>query len=322
MDRIEVIPGDITEFRVDAIVNAANSKLLNGAGVAGAIHDAAGPELERECITLGGCETGEAKITKGYNLPAKYVIHTVGPVWHGGNNNEDELLANCYRNSLKLAEKHGIKTIAFPSISTGIYGFPFERASKIAIREVNNFLFRNTSIEKVIFVCFNGWSYDFYVTQLWKESEEAMILFYDYKTELYKEFSNFYPSEIKVDGKTYPTVEHYFQACKATTEEKHEEVRRAENPDEAKKLGKSIKQIRPDWEDIKSDVMRKGVYAKFTQNEDLKELLVCTGDKIIHEHTKNDKVWGWFKGEGEDRLGLILMEVREKISKEGRYRHA
>ncbi|MEQ8189639.1 MAG: O-acetyl-ADP-ribose deacetylase [Candidatus Eremiobacterota bacterium] len=164
--RIELIKGDITKLSVDAIVNAANDRLRNGAGVCGAIHSAAGPELEKECFTLGGCETGNAKITKGYKLPAKWVIHAVGPIWHDGNSGEDESLAGCYRNSLSLAEKHNIKTIAFPSISTGIFGFPIERAVKIAIKEVKKFLTENTSIEKVIFVCFSVKDYNYYIEGL------------------------------------------------------------------------------------------------------------------------------------------------------------
>lgn len=164
--RIELIKGNITKLSVDAIVNAANDKLWNGSGVCGAIHSAAGPELEKECLTLGGCKTGNAKITKGYKLPAKWVIHAVGPIWHGGTNGEDELLAGCYRNSLVLAEKHNIKTIAFPSISTGIFGFPIERAVKIAIREVKKFLAENTSVEKVIFVCFSENDYNYYLEGL------------------------------------------------------------------------------------------------------------------------------------------------------------
>jgi len=164
--RIELIKGNITKLSVDAIVNAANDKLRNGGGVAGAIHSAAGPELEKECLTLGGCKTGNAKITKGYKLPAKWVIHAVGPIWHDGNSGEDELLAGCYRNSLVLAEKHNIKTIAFPSISTGIFGFPIERAVKIAIKEVKKFLAENTSIEKVIFVCFSENDYSYYNEEL------------------------------------------------------------------------------------------------------------------------------------------------------------
>jgi O-acetyl-ADP-ribose deacetylase len=153
-DMIEVVQGDITKLRVDAIVNAANTMLLGGGGVDGAIHRAAGRELLEECRKLGGCPTGEARITRGYKLPAKWVIHTVGPVWSGGGRDEDLLLTSCYRNSLALAEEHQIKTIAFPCISTGVYGFPADRASEIALREVKNFLASHDVPEKVAFVCF------------------------------------------------------------------------------------------------------------------------------------------------------------------------
>mgnify|MGYP001576313084 CR=1 FL=1 len=161
-DRIEVILGDITKQQLDAIVNAANTSLLGGGGVDGAIHRGAGPELLAECRTLGGCPTGEAKITKGYSLPAKHVIHTVGPVWHGGQHGEDGLLASCYRESLELAAKHKIKTIAFPCISTGVYGFPQDRAAKIAVGEVKNYLAQNPAIEKVLFVCFLREDFEIY----------------------------------------------------------------------------------------------------------------------------------------------------------------
>ena len=162
MGKIEIYKGDITQLQVDAIVNAANKSLLGGGGVDGAIHRAAGPQLLEECKTLNGAETGQAKITKGYDLPAKYVIHTVGPVWHGGENNESELLARCYRNSLELAQKNSVKTIAFPNISTGIYHFPKELAADIAIREVNDFLKKKSSVKKVIFAIFDDDNYNVY----------------------------------------------------------------------------------------------------------------------------------------------------------------
>jgi O-acetyl-ADP-ribose deacetylase (regulator of RNase III) len=153
-ERIEIVEGDITKLDVDAIVNAAKNSLLGGGGVDGAIHRAAGSRLLDECKSLGGCPTGAAKITKGYNLKARHVIHTVGPVWNDGKHNEDELLASCYRNSLKLAVENGLKTIAFPSISTGVYSFPMDRAARIAIREVRTFLQSHLQIEKVLLVCF------------------------------------------------------------------------------------------------------------------------------------------------------------------------
>lgn len=164
--KIEILKSDITKLKVDAIVNAANTSLLGGGGVDGAIHRAAGPELLEFNRKLGGCKTGEAKISPGFNLPAKFIIHTVGPVWNGGKSNEDKLLANCYINSLKLAVENKIKTIAFPAISTGVYHFPLERATKIAVNEVKKFLEKNESIEKVIFVCFSDHDYNIYQNML------------------------------------------------------------------------------------------------------------------------------------------------------------
>lgn len=161
-NRIQVVEADITTLHVDAIVNAANTTLLGGSGVDGAIHRAAGPKLLEECRTLGGCPTGQAKITKGYDLPAKFVIHTVGPVWSGGKHDEDALLEGCYRNSLALAVAKDVKTIAFPAISTGVYRFPLQRATEIAVRTVADVLRHELFIEKVFFACFGDKAYQLY----------------------------------------------------------------------------------------------------------------------------------------------------------------
>jgi O-acetyl-ADP-ribose deacetylase (regulator of RNase III) len=165
--RVALLEGDITKVQVDAIVNAANTSLLGGGGVDGAIHRAAGPELLAECRTLGGCRTGEAKITAGYRLPSKYVIHTVGPIWGGGNRGEPELLAKCYRNSLALATSRQIRKIAFPAISCGVYGYPVDEACTIAVRETRAYIDSNDLPESVIFVCFGREIFDAYEKLLW-----------------------------------------------------------------------------------------------------------------------------------------------------------
>ena len=173
MTRIEIIQGDITRQAVDAIVNAANTTLLGGGGVDGAIHRAAGPELLAECRTLHGCKTGEAKITRGYRLPAKYVIHTPGPVWHGGDRHEPELLASCYRSCLELAAANGLKTVDFPSISTGVYHFPLDRAATIAIGTIADFLGAHPEIERVRMVCFDARTKGYYDAALRALEERA-----------------------------------------------------------------------------------------------------------------------------------------------------
>lgn len=167
MDRFSVIKGDIVRVNVQAIVNAANTSLLGGGGVDGAIHRMAGSQLLAECETLGGCNTGEAKITGGYKLKAEYVIHTPGPIWRGGSWGESELLANCYRNCLKLAVEHEITSVAFPSISTGVYRFPVEQAAEIAVHEIIQFLNEDKTLEQVIMVCFDEQTFRTY-EKVWK----------------------------------------------------------------------------------------------------------------------------------------------------------
>lgn len=169
--RIRLTRGDITKCEVDAIVNAANKSLLGGGGVDGAIHRAAGPGLLQECRILGGCETGEAKITGGHKLPAKYVIHTVGPIYHEGSESNKRDLRNCYVNSLKLAVEHGVHSIAFPSISTGVYGYPVEKASKIALDTIEEFLADDDTIEAVTIVCFDGMTCEAYEKRMQEKGE-------------------------------------------------------------------------------------------------------------------------------------------------------
>lgn len=173
--KLSVVLGDITDFKVDVIVNAANSSLLGGCGIDGAIHRVAGPNLLEECKRLGGCSTGQAKLTKGYGLPARYVIHAVGPVWRGGAKGEPQLLASCYETSLKIAVDHDLKTIAFPAISCGIYGYPLSQAATIAVKETANFLELHDQIDAVYFVCFDDSAYEAYQQALSTVQYDAVL---------------------------------------------------------------------------------------------------------------------------------------------------
>jgi len=175
MTRVRALQADITTLAVDAIVNAANTSLLGGSGVDGAIHRAAGPELLEECRQLGGCKTGEAKLTRGYRLPARFVIHAVGPVWHGGTRGEPELLASCYRNSLAIAAEHGLRSIAFPSISTGVYGYPIDLAAKVAVDAVRDALTEPSTLDEVIFCCFSRRDLEVYESLLAEDPGERSI---------------------------------------------------------------------------------------------------------------------------------------------------
>jgi O-acetyl-ADP-ribose deacetylase (regulator of RNase III) len=166
MTRLRALQANIVTLSVNAIVNAANSSLLGGGGVDGAIHRAAGPQLLEECRRLGGCKVGEAKLTKGYKLPARFIIHTVGPVWRGGKNGEPELLASCYRNSIAIAVKHEMKSIAFPSISTGVYGYPIEPAARVAVETACDVVRKSSMIEEIIFCCFSPSDLDVYKSLL------------------------------------------------------------------------------------------------------------------------------------------------------------
>lgn len=348
--QIKNIVGDITKDNsVEAIVNAANNSLLGGSGVDGAIHRAAGPGLLDECRKLKGCNTGEAKITGAYNLPCKYVIHTVGPIWQGGNHNEAELLAACYTNSLLLAMKHGIRSIAFPSISTGVYSYPLDQAAWIAVKTVNEFTESHPdAFDEIVFVLFDDKTknvynevsvgYGFkrkreYEDGLRQKIKSPEIIGFFHENEEYGCFSNWYPAEFKYAGHTYANSEQFMMYHKVMMFHKHELADQIMETDDPAKCKKIAAQHFPEfdaalWEKTCQTIVKRGVKAKFQQNPDIRKILLGTGNALLAECSPNDTKWGigvdinnpdhliTEKWRGKNYLGRILMEVREELSQE------
>ncbi len=343
---IRTVKGDITVIdSVSAIVNAANRSLLGGGGVDGAIHRAAGPKLLEECRTLNGCETGKAKITGAYDLPCDYVIHTVGPIWYGGTQGEEKSLKDCYMNSLKLAADRGIRTVAFPSISTGAYGYPVEDAAKTAVNAVREFIEAYPDkMDEIVWVLFDSGTkaaYDSAISETEDRIKTAddkdtgsvrMIGFYhDY--DEYGCFGNWYPAPFDYAGKHFVHAEQFMMYHKVMMFGKRDfadMIMRTNDPGKCKSIaGQRFPEFDSDlWNRTCYTVVKRGVKAKFAQHEDILGVLLDTGNALLAECSARDSKWGIgigidnpasrvpAKWKGQNLLGRILMEVRDELRQE------